>query len=105
VLAANPVLSVGLFSAAVFALELTVGTSWAVTLDIGGEFAGSVSALMNTGGNLAGAFATTATGYLVTVYGWDPAFFVLAALAALGAVLFLRIDASRPLVSSIATAS
>ena len=100
VLATDPVVSVALFSAAVFALELTVGTSWAVTLDIGGEFAGSVSALMNTGGNLAGAFATTLTGYLVTIYGWDAAFFVLAALAALAAVLFLRIDASRPLVPS-----
>ena len=33
---------------AVFGLELTVGVSWAVPLDIGGDYAGSVSAVMNT---------------------------------------------------------
>jgi sugar phosphate permease len=104
VLTGNPVLGVLLFSAAVFALELTVGCSWAVTLDIGGEFAGSVSAAMNTGGNLAGAFATTLTGYMVKYYGWDAAFFVLAGVAALAAVLFLRIDASKPLFAPAANA-
>ena len=30
-----------------FGLEWTVGISWAVPLDIGGDFAGSVSAVMN----------------------------------------------------------
>jgi len=101
VLAANPVTSVGLFCVAVFGLELTVGISWAVTLDIGDEFAGSVSALMNTGGNLAGAFATTLTGYVVTLYGWTFAFYILAGLSAVAAVLFLSIDASRKLVPSL----
>ena len=100
VLAPNPVTSVALFCVAVFGLELTVGISWAVTLDIGDEFAGSVSALMNTGGNLAGAFATTLTGYVVTLYGWTFAFYILAALSAVAAVLFLSIDASRKLVPS-----
>lgn len=101
VLTEDAVTGVLLFCVAVFALELTVGVSWAVTLDIGGEFAGSVSATMNTAGNLAGAFATTLTGYLVTAYGWDLAFFVLAGLAACGALLFLRIDASRSLFAEV----
>lgn len=100
VLAPNPVTSVALFCVAVFGLELTVGISWAVTLDIGDEFAGSVSALMNTGGNLAGAFATTLTGYVVTLYGWTFAFYILAVLSAVAAVLFLSIDAARKLVPS-----
>ena len=33
---------------AVFGLELTVGVTWALPLDIGGDYAGSVSAVMNT---------------------------------------------------------
>jgi sugar phosphate permease len=97
VMAPDPVIGVLLFCAAVFGLEITVGVSWAVTLDVGGEYAGSVSAVMNTGGNLAGAFGATLTGYLVTAYGWDALFYVLAGLAALAAFMFLRIDASRPL--------
>src|SRR5690606_15762116 len=84
-----------LFCVALFGLELTVGISWAVTLDIGGEYAGSVSAVMNTFGNIAGASAATLTGYIVTVYGWTSAFIVLAVLSFIAAVLFIWIDASR----------
>lgn len=95
VMAGSPLVAVALFCVALFGLELTVGISWAVTLDIGGEFAGSVSAIMNTFGNIAGASAATLTGYVVTIYGWTAAFMVLAVLAFVAAVLFIWIDASR----------
>ncbi|MBB6504552.1 sugar phosphate permease [Sphingomonas endophytica] len=95
-----PVASIVCFCVAVFGLELTVGVSWAVTLDIGGEFAGSVSAVMNTLGNLGAAIAAAVTGYIVTVSGWFPAFMVLAVLCAIAALLFLRIDASRQLTTA-----
>lgn len=95
-----PVASIICFCVAVFGLELTVGVSWAVTLDIGGEFAGSVSAVMNTLGNLGAAIAAAVTGYIVTVSGWFPAFMVLAVLCAIAAILFLRIDASRRLATA-----
>jgi sugar phosphate permease len=94
-LANEPLLSVGYFCIAVFGIELTVGVSWAVTLDIGGEYAGSVSAVMNTLGNLGAAIAAALTGYIVTSSGWDAAFFVLAGLSVLAAGLFTRIDASQ----------
>ncbi|MES1975130.1 MAG: MFS transporter [Pseudomonadota bacterium] len=97
ILSTAPMVSVGWFCLAVFGLELTVGVSWAVTLDIGGNYAGSVSAVMNTCGNIGGAIASFATGYIVTYAGWNPAFFVMAALSLIAAVLFLGIDASRPL--------
>ncbi|RVT40327.1 MFS transporter [Sphingobium algorifonticola] len=97
VLAGDPLVCVAWFCLAVFGLELTVGVSWAVTLDIGGSFAGSVSAVMNTFGNIGGALASVATGYIVTHSGWTPAFMVLAVLSLVAAILFLRIDASRPL--------
>jgi sugar phosphate permease len=94
-LADEPLVSVGYFCIAVFGIELTVGVSWAVTLDIGGQYAGSVSAVMNTLGNLGAALAAALTGYIVTIRGWDTAFFVLAGLAMLAAALFTRIDASQ----------
>lgn len=95
VLAPHPLTSVAWFCLAVFGLELTVGVSWAVTLDIGGSFAGSVSAVMNTFGNIGGALASVLTGYIVTRSGWDPAFFALSGLSLVGAALFFAIDAGR----------
>jgi len=74
---------------------VTVGVSWAVPLDIGGDWAGSVSSVMNTSGNIGGAISTLALGYLVRDYGWNVPFLVAATLCALGAVLFARLDASR----------
>ena len=92
---ANPVASVAVFALAVFSLELTVGVSWAVALDIGDEFAGSVSSIMNTAGNLGATVSAAGTAYLVTAYSWNTAFSVLAVLGFIAAALFLRIDASK----------
>jgi sugar phosphate permease len=93
--AAEPWISVAWFGLAVFGLELVVSVAWATTLDIGGEYAGSVSAVMNTSGNIAGAIAAVATGYLVANSGWSNVFTIIAVFAALGAVLSLFVDASR----------
>jgi len=89
--------SVLLSAVAMFGLELTVGCSWAVTLDIGGEFAGSVAALMNTFGNTGGAIASAATAYIVSGYGWNAAFLVVAFLSLAAAALFFGIDAAKPI--------
>jgi MFS family permease len=89
--------SVLLSALAMFGLELTVGCSWAITLDIGGEFAGSVAAFMNTFGNTGGAIASAATAYIVNSQGWNAAFFVVAFLSLIAALLFLQIDAGKPI--------
>lgn len=91
------VASILCFCVALFGLELTVGVSWAVTLDIGGEYAGSVSAVMNTLGNIGAAIAAAVTGYIVAASGWFSAFAVLSVLCVIAALLFTRIDASRQL--------
>jgi MFS family permease len=67
----DPIRSVIYSCFAMLGMELTVGVSWAVTIDIGGEAAGSVSALMNTFGNTGGATASVLTGYLVKFSGWN----------------------------------
>jgi len=100
-LPSDPWVSVAYFCGAVFGLELTVGVSWAVTLDLGGDYAGSVSAVMNTLGNLGAAAAAALTGYLATQYGWSAAFLVLAGLALIAAAVCSQIDASRKLDLSV----
>jgi len=96
-------ISAALFGAAVFGLELVVGNAWAVTLDIGGSFAGSCSAVMNTLGNIGGAIVATATGFIVNAYGWNAAFYAVSVVAIIGALLFTRIDAGRKLAPEAIT--
>ena len=90
-------MSIICFGIAVFGLELTVSNSWAVTLDIGGRFAGSCSAVMNSFGNLAAALFTSRVGAFESAYGWDAVFFTVAAAGILAAILFSRIKAHEPL--------
>ena len=91
----DPIACVKYTCVAVFALELTVGVSWAIPLDIGGDWAGSVAAVMNTCGNIGGAISPAVLAYLVRAYGWDIPFLVASGMCAIAAVLFLKIDAAR----------
>jgi len=91
----DPYASVWYSCVAVFGLEITVGVSWAIPLDIGGDFAGSVAAVMNTAGNIGGAIAPALLAYQVQAYGWNVPMLVPAALSLAAAALFLKIDATR----------
>lgn len=93
--AADPIVSIGWFALALFFLELTVGVSWAVTLDVGGEFAGSVSAVMNTMGNIGATIAVGLTAWIAKHYGWASAFSVVAGLGLAAGALMLRVDPTR----------
>ncbi len=92
--------SVWLSCVAMFGLESTVGVSWAITLDIGADSAGAVSAVMNTWGNLGGAISSALSAYLVVLRGWNAPFLVMAGLSVVAAVLYLRINASQRLLTS-----
>jgi len=96
--APDPEISVFYSCLALFSLELTVGSSWAIPLDIAGDYAGSVAGVMNTGGNLGGAIGLALTAYLVELYGWEMPFVVMSALALTAAVLFVNINAGKRIV-------
>ncbi|MBV8728742.1 MAG: MFS transporter [Acidobacteriia bacterium] len=104
VLARDPRVSVAFYCVAFFALEWTVGISWAVTLDIGGDFAGSVSAVMNSLGNIGGAISAPVVTYFATRLGWNVPFYTTSALCAMAVLLFLRIDASQKIARGAAPA-
>jgi len=95
-------LSVALTTVALFCLELTVGVSWAVAMDVGPEYAGSVSGVMNTCGNLGGALASIAVAYMVKHIDWQAPFLVAGGLCLLGAFLFWRIDPNKKVFSAAA---
>jgi MFS family permease len=98
VLASHEVAALGCLTIALGGLELTVAVSWAVCIDIGGEFSGSVSSVMNTWGNLGGAISAVAVGYLATHFGWTLPFLLASALCLLSAWLVSRIDPRRSAV-------
>jgi len=83
---------------AVFGLEVTVGVAWAIPLDIGGEYAGTVASVMNTFGNLGSAVSPVLLAYLVGVYGWNVPFLVCAVLCVAGAGFSIAIDADKKIV-------
>ena len=86
--------NVGVLTSTVFGLEVTVGVAWAIPLDIGGEFAGSVASVMNTFGNLGSAVSPVLLAYFVGLYGWNMPFLVCSVLCVVGAILCLGLDAN-----------
>jgi hypothetical protein len=59
---ASPYLAVYCLMGAMFFLETIIGPSWAVPMDIGGEYSGTVSGRMNMGGQIGGALSPTVFG-------------------------------------------
>ncbi len=87
-LSASPYTALYCLTAAMFFLEMTIGPSWAVPMDIGGEFSGTVSGMMNMGGQFVGALSPTVFGYLVSRGSWVAPFGVSAGLLFIGAAIW-----------------
>ena len=91
----DPIMCVWLSCVTVFALEVTVGVSWAIPLDIAAEYAASTSSVMNMSGNIGGALSPTLFGYLVQGFGWNAPFLLASAMCCVAALFYFKIDASR----------
>jgi len=79
------------------ALYLSQSSFWAVTVDIAGTSAGSVSGFMNMGGQLGGVLTGTLTAWIAARYGWTASFLVAASLCLLGALCWLVVDPAKSL--------
>jgi D-galactonate transporter len=75
-------------TASMFFLECTIGPSWAVPMDIGGEVSGTVSGMMNMAGNIGGALSPIVFGVLVQYGSWQAPFIVAASLLVIGAAVW-----------------
>src|SRR5258707_9708100 len=87
-LTANPNTAVYCLTSAMFFLEMTIGPAWAVPMDIGGEFSGTVSGMMNMGGQIVVALSPTVFGILVSRGSWVAPFVVSAGLLFFGAAVW-----------------
>lgn len=89
----SPSAAVFFLACALFGLEMAVGVYWAVCLDIGSEYAGTVSGMMNSVGNLGAAISPFLFGIIVQYTGsWVHPFVVASGLLVIGAGLWLRIN-------------
>jgi D-galactonate transporter len=75
-------------TAAMFFLECTIGPSWAVPMDAGGEHSGTVSGMMNMAGNIGGALSPIVFGVLVQIGSWQAPFIVAAGLLVVGSAVW-----------------
>lgn len=71
------------------ALYLSQSSFWSVSADIGGKSAGSVSGVMNMGGQLGGALTASLTPWIAKQFGWTQSFLVAAGLCALGSLAWM----------------
>jgi ACS family glucarate transporter-like MFS transporter len=74
------------------ALYLAQSSFWAVTADLAGNSAGSVSGVMNMGGQLGGAVTASLTPAIALHFGWPASFLTAAALCLAGGALWLLVD-------------
>lgn len=74
------------------ALYLAQSAFWSVSSDIGGRSAGSVSGIMNMGGQLGGATTASLTPFVAKHFGWEMSFWVAAGFCFLSAFAWLMVD-------------
>jgi ACS family glucarate transporter-like MFS transporter len=79
------------------ALYLSQSSFWSVTADIAGRSSGSVSGVMNMGGQIGGAVTASLTPAIANWFGWSASFLAAAGLCALGSFAWLFVDPTRTL--------
>jgi len=86
-------------TASLFFLELVISPAWAVPMDVGGEYSGTVSGVMNMAGSLAASLSPIIFGFLVQRGSWVTPFFITATVLLTGALVWtFLIDPERSVV-------
>jgi ACS family glucarate transporter-like MFS transporter len=74
------------------ALYLSQSSFWSVTADMAGASAGSVSGIMNMGGQIGGIVTASLTPLIAHEFSWTASFLVAACLCAAGSLAWLVVD-------------
>jgi sugar phosphate permease len=98
-LASTAALSVLFLALSFFSLECVIGPAWAVPMDVGGQFSGTVTGIMNMAGALAASLTAIVYGTLFGKGFWVAPFLVSAGVMFLGALIWtLLIDPEKSVV-------
>jgi MFS transporter, ACS family, glucarate transporter len=79
------------------ALYVSQSSFWSVSADIAGRSSGVFSSMVNMGAQVGGAVTASLTPWVAQRFGWTTSFGIAAALAVLGAVLWMTVHPERPL--------
>jgi len=80
--------SVLCLAASFFFLEFVIGPAWAVPMDVGGQFSGTVTGVMNMAGALAASVTPLVFGYYFGIGSWMVPFFITSGVMLLGAFVW-----------------
>ena len=80
--------SVLCLAASFFFLEFVIGPAWAVPMDVGGQFSGTVTGVMNMAGALAASVTPLVFGYYFGIGSWMVPFFITSGVMLLGAFIW-----------------
>ena len=87
------------------AIYLSQSAFWAVTADIAGKSAGTVSGLMNMGGQIGGAVTASLTPWIADRFGWTASFLVAASVCFAGSLAWLFVNPEVPIANSAKTSA
>jgi MFS transporter, ACS family, glucarate transporter len=85
-------MAVVVLAAGAGALYISQSSFWSVSADIGKKSAGSVSGVMNMGGQFGGALTASLTPFIGKHFGWNTSFLVAAGLCACGAAAWFFVN-------------
>jgi len=100
----DPKTAAVLFALTVATCMLTTAASWSTCVDIGREHSATVSATMNTSGQIAAILMPPIVGYSLKWFGnWNVPFYLLAGLYVMGALCWMFIDPKKPVFGARAS--
>jgi sugar phosphate permease len=95
----DPVTAALLLAITLGIADLNTGACWAICHDVGGENAGTVTACMNTFGNIGGALSPLVVGYAVEWWhSWTVPFFITAGVYVFGGLMTLLVNPNQRLI-------
>jgi ACS family glucarate transporter-like MFS transporter len=87
-------------SMASFFGDLTLSSCWAVCMDVGHEYAGTITGIMSTSGNIGGFLFPIVTGFLVQSTGnWKVPILVSGTIFLIGSMLWLMVDSRKSILT------
>ena len=95
----NPIIAAMFLAVTLGVADLCVSSCWSICHDVGRERAGTVTAAMNTFGNIGGAISPLVVGYAVQWYNsWTLPFYITAGVYLAGGLLTFAINPNEPLI-------